>query len=144
MEKRKEAIIEALIAQTNAILDAHLVISTQEIPKSFRDGLKISGLSEPKSRDTRSEEKSMSPAKSDVSEENADVGDKSVNDFQVIEDDANEASQVESNEVSPTTVSSEDSGVGYPVVRLLYRIIRKFSPTFLYKKSLFSAIKLNF
>ena len=75
-----------MIAHTNAILDAHLAISTQEIPKSFREGLRYtSAPTEDKSRERRSEEKQMSPAKSDVSDENVDNTDKtlSVNDFQV-------------------------------------------------------------
>jgi hypothetical protein len=37
--KRKEAIIEALIARANAICDAHLRVSTEEVPKIFRQGL---------------------------------------------------------------------------------------------------------
>ena len=39
MEKRKSAIIEALVAQTNVVADAHLKISTQDIPEIFRKGL---------------------------------------------------------------------------------------------------------
>lgn len=39
MEKRKIAIIEALICKTNTLCDANLKISSQEIPASFRNGL---------------------------------------------------------------------------------------------------------
>lgn len=39
MAKRKSAIIDALCARANAVADAHLRVSTQEIPKAFRKGL---------------------------------------------------------------------------------------------------------
>lgn len=42
MEKRKSAIIESLIERTNIIADAHLKISTQEVTKIFRRGLRYS------------------------------------------------------------------------------------------------------
>jgi len=41
MEKRKEAIIEALFEQANFFLDDHLKISTQQIPPIFRKGLRF-------------------------------------------------------------------------------------------------------
>uniref|UniRef100_A0A915EHM6 Tripeptidyl peptidase II Ig-like domain-containing protein n=1 Tax=Ditylenchus dipsaci TaxID=166011 RepID=A0A915EHM6_9BILA len=40
MEKQKSAIIDSLLAKANVLADAHLKISTQEIPKSFRKGLR--------------------------------------------------------------------------------------------------------
>jgi len=39
MEKRKSAIIEALLTRVNIVADAHLKISSQEVPKIFRQGL---------------------------------------------------------------------------------------------------------
>ena len=39
MEKRKAAIVEALLLRANAICDAHLRVSSQEVPKIFRRGL---------------------------------------------------------------------------------------------------------
>lgn len=39
MEKRKNAIVSALFAKVNFYLDKHLKISTQNVPKCFRDGL---------------------------------------------------------------------------------------------------------
>lgn len=36
MNKRKSAIIDALYARANTICDAHLRVSTQEVPKMFR------------------------------------------------------------------------------------------------------------
>lgn len=39
MESRKLAIIEALICKANTICDAHLKISSLEIPPIFRNGL---------------------------------------------------------------------------------------------------------
>lgn len=39
MEKRKAAIIEAHIARCNAMCDAHLHTTKQEVPKIFRNGM---------------------------------------------------------------------------------------------------------
>uniref|UniRef100_A0AC35F5A0 Tripeptidyl-peptidase 2 n=1 Tax=Panagrolaimus sp. PS1159 TaxID=55785 RepID=A0AC35F5A0_9BILA len=41
MEKRKAAIIEALFAKTNLLLDEHIKISSQDIPKVFREGIQL-------------------------------------------------------------------------------------------------------
>jgi hypothetical protein len=41
MELRRSAIVDALLAKANVIADAHLAISTQDIPKSFRNGFSI-------------------------------------------------------------------------------------------------------
>lgn len=39
MDERKGAIIDALIAKTNALLDAHLKTSTEDVPKILRQGI---------------------------------------------------------------------------------------------------------
>ncbi|VDK58046.1 unnamed protein product [Anisakis simplex] len=39
MDGRRAAIVDALLAKANCLADAHLAISTEEIPKSFRSGL---------------------------------------------------------------------------------------------------------
>lgn len=39
MEKRKTAIVEALLAKANVLCDAHLKISSEDIPRCFRAGL---------------------------------------------------------------------------------------------------------
>lgn len=41
MEKRKAAIVEALFVKANLLLDEHIKISTQDIPKVFRDGIQL-------------------------------------------------------------------------------------------------------
>lgn len=41
MELRRSLITDALIAKANILVDAHLSISTEEIPKIFRAGLKL-------------------------------------------------------------------------------------------------------
>lgn len=41
MEKRKLAIIEALLCKTNILCDSHLKISSQAIPNSYRNGLQF-------------------------------------------------------------------------------------------------------
>uniref|UniRef100_A0A915CK82 Tripeptidyl-peptidase 2 n=1 Tax=Parascaris univalens TaxID=6257 RepID=A0A915CK82_PARUN len=39
MDARRSAIVDALLAKANVLADAHLAISTQQIPKSFRSGI---------------------------------------------------------------------------------------------------------
>lgn len=39
MDERKGAIIDALIAKTNALLDTHLKTSTEDIPRILRQGI---------------------------------------------------------------------------------------------------------
>uniref|UniRef100_F1KRN9 Tripeptidyl-peptidase 2 n=1 Tax=Ascaris suum TaxID=6253 RepID=F1KRN9_ASCSU len=39
MDARRSAIVDALLAKANVLADAHLAISTQQIPKSFRCGI---------------------------------------------------------------------------------------------------------
>ncbi|KHN74920.1 Tripeptidyl-peptidase 2 [Toxocara canis] len=41
MDGRRSAIVDALLAKANVLADAHLAISTQQVPKSFRSGLKL-------------------------------------------------------------------------------------------------------
>lgn len=41
MDNRKNAIIDALVIKADTLVDEHLAISTQEIPKAFRLGLNV-------------------------------------------------------------------------------------------------------
>ncbi|VDN42960.1 unnamed protein product, partial [Gongylonema pulchrum] len=47
MENRKSAIIDALLLKAETLADAHLAISTQDIPKSFRYGLNVDVTEKP-------------------------------------------------------------------------------------------------
>uniref|UniRef100_A0AC34GVD0 Tripeptidyl-peptidase 2 n=1 Tax=Panagrolaimus sp. ES5 TaxID=591445 RepID=A0AC34GVD0_9BILA len=53
MDKRKAAIVEALFAKTNLLLDEHIKISSQDIPKVFREGIQLpkNDKSKPKSNE---------------------------------------------------------------------------------------------
>ncbi|MFH4977449.1 hypothetical protein AB6A40_004158 [Gnathostoma spinigerum] len=45
MESRKAAIVDALLAKADVLLDAHLAISTQEVPDIYRSGFRLSQIS---------------------------------------------------------------------------------------------------
>ncbi|KAE9552976.1 hypothetical protein FO519_003813 [Halicephalobus sp. NKZ332] len=91
MEKRKSAIISVLFSKANVYLDEHLKISTQDIPKIFRDGLQLpksgkkkeshpSSVKSPTKENSNSS-KASSPAASDstsVSEDGIKAGEYSV------------------------------------------------------------------
>ncbi|KAL3990463.1 Tripeptidyl peptidase II family protein [Acanthocheilonema viteae] len=71
MENRKNAIIDALVIKADALVDEHLAISTQEIPKSFRNGLNI---------DVTTKTEKASPTGGELTKRS------SISDFQLIED----------------------------------------------------------
>lgn len=52
MENRKNAIIDALVIKAETLADAHLAISTQEIPKAFRYGLNVDVAPKPEKSST--------------------------------------------------------------------------------------------
>ncbi|KAM3727921.1 Tripeptidyl-peptidase [Dirofilaria immitis] len=71
MENRKNAIIDALVIKADTLVDEHLTISTQEIPKAFRRGLNVDVA-------TKIEKTSLT---------NAELTKRSsISDFQLIED----------------------------------------------------------
>ena len=72
MEKRKAAIISVLFSKANVYLDEHLKISTQDVPKIFREGLQLP--KSPKKKEStppKSPSKASSPA-SDTTSANED------------------------------------------------------------------------
>uniref|UniRef100_A0A1I8F0V4 Tripeptidyl-peptidase 2 n=1 Tax=Wuchereria bancrofti TaxID=6293 RepID=A0A1I8F0V4_WUCBA len=71
MENRKNAIIDALVIKADALVDEHLAISTQEIPKSFRHGLNV---------DVGTKTEKTSQASVELTKRS------SISDFQLIED----------------------------------------------------------
>lgn len=68
MESRKNAIIDALVIKADALVDEHLAISTQEIPKAFRHGLNV---------DVTTKTEKTSPASGELTKRS------SISDFQV-------------------------------------------------------------
>ncbi|VIO89724.1 Hypothetical subtilase-type proteinase F21H12.6 in chromosome II, putative [Brugia malayi] len=71
MDSRKNAIIDALVIKADALVDEHLAISTQEIPKSFRHGLNV---------DVGTKTEKTSQASGELTKKS------SISDFQLIED----------------------------------------------------------
>lgn len=100
MEKRKAAIISALFSKANVYLDEHLKISTQEVPKIFRDGLQLpkgakkKDSSPPKSPSKENSSKASSPA-SDAISINED-GTKSREEYAVVGESEDKKDIVES------------------------------------------------
>lgn len=70
MESRKSAIIDALVVKADALVDEHLAVSTQEIPKSFRHGLNV---------DVNTKNEKTASASEELTKKRS-----SVSDFQVI------------------------------------------------------------
>ncbi|VDM98208.1 unnamed protein product [Thelazia callipaeda] len=65
MENRKLAIIDALVVKSELLADAHLTISTQEIPKAFRHGLNLDIAAKPDKSNLATEEHTRKSSVSD-------------------------------------------------------------------------------
>ncbi|KAI1720264.1 subtilase family domain-containing protein [Ditylenchus destructor] len=121
MEKRKNAIIDALLAKVNIMADAHLAISSEEIPKSFRKGLKLAA---DESKDAK-EGNGQSEGKETKEDKNIEK-EASVSSFQVLDEQNNGCSgtylqqQLEelNDSVQGIVEGSQDSTATQPRVTL--------------------------